>query len=76
MSKLAFHQNLIGKRLVENPENDHNERAHFKYFGLQGKAVEIVGAWLDDGCVSVMVRDGEGRNATLYPSLYFIREAQ
>ena len=73
MAKTTIQTSLLGKRVVENPEFDYNDRAHFAYFGLKGESAEIVGVWLDTGTIRILVRDDDGRTAELYPILYKIQ---
>ena len=80
MSKAAFHQNIVGKKLVEDPKMTGitsgycNERATFKFYSLEGEFVVIVGAWIVEGSVKVMVADSHGKTAEVYPSLFLLKE--
>ena len=81
MSKASFHQNLIGKKLVEDPrytdpEKYVNDRATFKFYGLVGKSVSIVGAWITEGSVKVMVADSDGHTAEVFMSVFLLKDEE
>lgn len=81
MSKQAFHQDLIGRRVVENPDYAPQHRAGsaistFKHYGLEGEAVEIIGAWIVEGSVKVLVRDFPGHTAEIYLSTFLVKEGK
>jgi hypothetical protein len=75
MAKAKFQQTLLGRRLSEDGEKAaNNSMMTFRYWGLDGDVVEIVGAWAVDDAVQVLVRDVHGRTATLYPNHFILSD--
>src|SRR4051812_43716662 len=76
-TKQAFHQSLIGKWLVNDPENETKAGPLvLQWYGLKGKHVEIVGAWIHGEAVRVLVVDATGHQAELYATHFLLREPE
>jgi hypothetical protein len=73
-SRQGFHQNLLGKRLVENKKElaDGLTNRAFSYWGLSGDSVEIVGAFIKDGGVQVLVVDEKGKTSAVFVELFLL----
>jgi hypothetical protein len=72
MSKTSFHQTLLG-RSISNGSGPLDNRT-LAYYGLAGFAAEIVGAWIDGTAVKVLVRDGHGKTAEVWLTLFILSE--
>lgn len=74
--KQAFHQNIVGRKIIEDVTlAEFMENRRFQYYGLVGPECEVIGAWIKNDGVYVLVVDSIGKTAEVYMPLFVLKAA-